>query len=155
MLGVSLLAACGAAQADDTAETRAGGAAGSAPTGGSGGSIHIDAGGGGIGLIGSGGTIKDAATDPVVVTDAGWFECGGCLCDGATSYCLHVTAGPPLYPAPPPDATLCPDDAGSKGCKPLPSACNGVPSCGCVELPRPLCNCDDAGGGILVSCSLP
>jgi len=156
LMGLCLLGACGTAEVDATGQIPAGGAAGSGPSGGTGGSPDTDAGGGGIGRVGSGEQIVDATADPVVVLDAGWFECSGCLCDGTAAYCTRASGGAPLYPPPPPaDAAACPQDGGQTDCKPLPSACNGVASCACVEIPGPHCSCEDAGGGILVSCSVP
>jgi hypothetical protein len=122
------------------AGSSAGGSAGSLQTGGSGGLQVVDA-------------AKDVATDPGVLAEAGWFDCQGCLCPGDTHYCLLVSAGM-LGPLPPPDAATCADtDGGSNHCVPLPTGCNGIASCECVD--QGFCDCADTGGGLRVHCAYP
>jgi hypothetical protein len=74
------------------------------------------------------------------------FDCGGCPCDGTTHYCAGLAAGP-VGPGP---------TAGPTECVPLPSACNGQPSCACVD-PMPLlgCTCTQGQGGVRVDCAEP
>jgi hypothetical protein len=63
----------------------------------------------------------------------GWFQCAGCLCNGATHYCYGWTSGAgttgydggPVYD---PDAA-CPEQS---SCIPLPPQCAGNPSCECL-----------------------
>ena len=42
-------------------------------------------------------------------------------------------------------------------CKPLPMACDGSPSCGCVDFYPDYCACGlaDSGSGILLVCNFP
>jgi hypothetical protein len=137
-------------------ESRTDGASGGASTGGASGS------GGSAGSAGqSGGSAglslpdaaKDVATDPGLLSDAGWFDCKGCLCPGDTHYCLSISAGM-VGPPPPPDAATCAEkDSGTNHCVPLPSGCGGVPSCACVD--QGFCSCDDVGGGLSVHCAYP
>lgn len=151
--------ACGSTDSD------AGRSDASAGAGGSGGSAGSASGGaagsGGISLFDAGGGsggMADAATDPITVADAGWFECGGCLCDGTTHYCEQISAGvnAPSPPEPPDGATLCSTKEAGNDCLPLPTECAGVPSCGCVPKPYgDICSCNDVGGGLLVHCALP
>lgn len=90
----------------------------------------------------------------VVAADAGLFDCGGCACDGTTHYCAQASGGHVLPPA---DAAACPEPDGGSGfgCQPLPAACGGVPTCGCLPQTSDACSCEDVGGGLQVMCVYP
>jgi hypothetical protein len=155
LLGLAMLAAteaCGSSSEDAVASKHAGGAGGATSGGSAGAAVAGSAGvSGGLQLGGSGGMpVPDATVDGPVLLDAGWFDCGGCACDGATHYCLYTSGG--FAPPPPPDASVCEEDGGSSHCKPLPGGCS-PPSCACVT--GPACSCTDDGGGLRVSCAYP
>lgn len=146
---------------DNSAPIRRNGWGGGWVTGAPGGSSNIGSSSGGGGAPFE---FSDAAPFPAdaPLADAGLFNCGGCLCDGKTHYCLF-SSGPGGKTPPTPDAgmALCPEqDAGSPatadGCLPLPATCGTSPSCACIDVPFPVpCPCSDAGGGLLVSCVIP
>jgi hypothetical protein len=99
-------------------------------------------------------------------TGGGWvdggpralFDCGGCLCDGATHYCQVTQAGAHSGPGQGrPPAPPCDDaDAGApNGCIPLPSQCLNDVQCACIApMPGP-CSCMDLGPGLEILCALP
>jgi hypothetical protein len=164
-VSVALFWACGSSTDNQTSQQHAGGSAGTttggsggtSAGGGSGGTNGGASGFGGIPLGGGAGTSPIDASDGAVVSDAGWFQCGGCACDGTTHYCIHTSGGAANPMPPPDDAAVCDYDAatGSNGCVPLPAGCD-PPSCDCVGVPfGGACTCTDAGGGILVQCFLP
>jgi hypothetical protein len=164
---VALFLACGSSTSDQTNSSQAGGnggttsgGTGGTTSGGGMGGIPLT-GGGGMGGIplsgGAAGTSPVDASDGAVVTDAGWFDCNSCSCDGTSHYCVVVSGGAANPPPPPADAAICADDAGtgSYGCVPLPAGCD-PPACDCISMPfGGACTCSDAGGGILVQCFLP
>jgi hypothetical protein len=152
--------ACGGSTEDTRTATAgaAGAGSGGASSGGAGGASGSagSTGPGGVGgfAIPDGGGFPDGFLDGAVLGEGGLFDCGGCACDGATHFCLHVAAGAIGAP-PPPDAPAC-DDAGAKGCQPLPASCGNSPSCGCLPSPYGgACTCSDVGGGLEVFCALP
>ncbi len=156
-----LTVACGGSIRDDAGRADASAGNGGADSGSGGGVGGLTGGsggdGGGISLGGTsgfaatGGTAGDAGN--VTVADAGLFDCYGCACNGATSYCVKASGG--FWTPPLPDAGLCSADAGTVHCKPLPDSCQGAPSCGCVPEPHNICDCEDVGGGLMVKCYYP
>lgn len=169
LLAVAVVAACGSDD-EKVSSTQTGGAGGNGAAGsgaagsGAAGSGGTEGGLGGAGASASGGfggiQIGDAAPpafDGPDLADAGWFDCSGCACNGATHYCLQVAGGAKVLPGapPPPDAALC-GDTGSFGCTPLPPDCADAPSCSCIPVQLGgACQCSDDGGGLLVFCALP
>jgi hypothetical protein len=161
VLWVVPFAACGASTEDSIARAHAGGSGGTS-TGGSGATSDASAGAGAGpsggasgsgGFAASAGAVADASLDSPSVTDAGWFDCGGCACDGTTHYCVEwVGGGAYAPPPPPPDAAVCAGDAGfpTGGCLALPANCSGPPSCDCV--PTGCGVCTVVPGGLLVTC---
>ncbi len=161
-------AACGGSTEESGGKGGSGGATGGSggATGGSGGNL----GGSGGATGGSGGTSTggnagssfggagglDASSDVVVLQDAGWFDCGGCACDGTTHYCVESSGGAAKLP-PLPDASTCADSGTTfGGCNPLPATCPTPATCDCLTMPVPgACFCSDAGGGLLVKCMMP
>lgn len=152
MVTLALASACGSTDAEHET-TLTGGAAGSGALGG-GGSGGSELGGSAGGIV-----LSDAAPpsfDGPDLADAGWFDCDGCACNGATHYCLVVDSFPFLPNAPPPpDAASC-DTAAGSGCTPLPADCLEAPSCSCIP-PKygGGCDCSDDGGGLRMYCVLP
>jgi hypothetical protein len=165
LAGLLAVAACGSDD-EKLSTSQTGGAGGNGAAGsGATGSGGMEGGlGGAAGASASGGfgglQLSDAAPpsfDGPDLADAGWFDCSGCACNGATHYCLEVTGGAKGLPGapPPPDAALC-GDTGSFGCTPLPPDCVDAPSCSCIPVQfGGACQCSDDGGGLLVFCALP
>jgi hypothetical protein len=149
-----VVAACGTADpARTAAATGSGGGTASAAGGAAGSSGSTSQGIPWTQMTSTGAGGQDAAPDVPFVP--GPFDCAGCLCDGATHFCLVAHGGSP--PPPPPPEPLCPEDASDGPCFPLPSACMGHPSCACANpapYPPGLCFCTEAGGGVSVSCNL-
>lgn len=154
---VLLAAACGSTTittGSDAGKDASAGSAGASDSG-----TDAAAASGGFANIGGDATIEPGSTwadsGPI---DGGPFDCAGCICDGATSFCYLASAG-----APAPilrgltDAAVC-DDSGASRCFALPAACAGNPSCACLGATQqfsPACTCDDSGGGITVHCAFP
>lgn len=144
---------------------------GSSASGAGGGNQGSASSGGGTSATGMGGAASSvtssvttsSAGGPDASTDAGDatitpmpFDCQGCLCDGATHYCLVIHGGAPAGNGPkgPPPEPTCDDDASPNDCKPLPAMCAGKPSCACLDMGG-ACQCDEMGGGVTVTCVLP
>lgn len=83
----------------------------------------------------------------------GLFDCAGCLCDGATHYC--ITHDGPKAPGPPPPEPTCPEDGGPLNCMPLSIECLSKPTCQCVAAKMGACQCDVLPQGISVHCVIP
>lgn len=167
LLTLGVLASCGSSSSSDgTGGSSSGGAStggsssGGASTGGAAGTASGGAAGSTLGGTGGGGVDagSDASDGGPFVQDAGMFDCRGCGCDGTTHYCVNIAAG--AQGVKPFGTGECQDvtDPGKEGCHPLPSACAGVPACGCLPSPMPgygACFCDDVGGGLSYNCALP
>ncbi len=84
------------------------------------------------------------------------YDCNGCTCDGAISYC-QVTWSPTMDPPKEHPDGACPFiEAGSYdyGCVLYPQGCDTV-DCSCVPDTQPVCGCMDGGGMLWVNCDYP
>jgi hypothetical protein len=160
LFGVALIASCGTsvvAPADSAAGTSSSTGSGAAGTGGAPTSATTSGdSGGAIGFGGfaatSGGSEVGAGGSPDM---PGLFDCGGCLCDGATHYCRIDGGGGPTPPPGPPPMPTCPEDPAATSCKPLPAECLSSPTCACLGWPNSICSCAVEHEGIVVKCVYP
>jgi hypothetical protein len=87
----------------------------------------------------------DAATDDADA--APLFACGDLACDPTASYCEIVAGGPVLA------------DGGTPttySCNPLPAACVGEATCGCIEgVQGAGCGCVASDGRVIETCEAP
>jgi hypothetical protein len=92
----------------------------------------------------------------ITLDGGGLFLCGNCQCDGRTHYCFSASGGPSPMPLAG-DAATCADDAGGNpGCVPIPTSCEPIPACSCLNQTS-VCTCaiDPSGNGLDVSCNFP
>ncbi|MBK9752662.1 MAG: hypothetical protein IPO88_03990 [Nannocystis sp.] len=119
-------------------------------------------GGGGSSSTGAGASTSGSSSTGEVGSSGGagstgeaqqLFDCFGCTCDAAVSYCRQVFAG---FKGPEPGACpVVPEEGLGSGCVLYPVDCE-PPKCDCLPLMNNNCFCNEQGPGEFeVTCPLP